>query len=67
MHRFKGQRFGKIGIIFKLKILKAARRTFTEMPMYIFMKFPINIRKLPDITSLPKRTVPVLFDANQLI
>jgi hypothetical protein len=33
MHGFRGYGFGKVGIIFKLKILRAARRTFTLLPM----------------------------------
>jgi hypothetical protein len=32
-HGFRGYGLGKVGIIFKLKILRAARRTFTLLPM----------------------------------
>jgi hypothetical protein len=37
MHGFGGHGFGKVGIIFKLKILRAARRTFTLLPMDVLM------------------------------
>jgi hypothetical protein len=47
-HGFKGHRFGKVGIIFKLKILGAARRTFTEMPMTVSTEFKIIEKERTD-------------------